>query len=819
MPEYSGQERELESLMVELGEQQYHSGAQRAAEMNAESRHGAVRWLVAQAMDPFVESLRSWRESVRKPKNSSAHRASMSSILKEVGVEQAAYLVTQVVFDGISQHRKWASICIQVGRVLNEEQGWQKYRRSHARHFAKLLKNTRNSTRSRRIKAIRESMRIKKIEHESWPIRKRTWVGQFMLLLFIESTGLVEAVVERDDRRLKFWKGKSIAPSVKYIVPTQACIDWLKRAHSKHAQMHPKYLPMVDVPIPWESLYGGGYATDLLASKPVVKVQFKAHEESLEAAGIPPVVLEAVNVAQEVPWEINQDVLEVMDHFWDNQVDVAGLGCALELDHAKFKGDKTSDAYKIWRFQRRKVSEYNRKSRSHRLLVSRLLATARLLEDKVPFYYPHFLDYRGRLYPRPPILNPQGDDKAKGLLRFSEGLPLDTPEAVYWFKVGIANSYGIDKVSFDERTSWVDENTEMIREIHKDPIECRAWASADEPWCFLAFALEYGEFLDDPEGFLSHLPVHQDGSNNGLQIYSLLLRDPVAARATNVISDEAPQDMYKAVAERMEELLDERIGDHFGGLWRDHFRKNGGIPRKLPKRIVMTIPYGLEQWTATTHIQDWYEEEFKVTFGNHPMGIEYRQACKYLGDLTWEATHAIVSSAGLGRDWLQEVASVVAKANIPLNWHSPTGFLCQQAHPKYNKARVRTAFGEKVSSVRIREPRTGEILEKKQVQSFPANFIHSLDAAIKDLVISKCAANGVRSLTTIHDSFGVHASNYPIMARALRESLAEVFSENLLESLREEIQAQLPEDAILPPSPTLGGLDPKAVLQSKYVFS
>ena len=60
----------------------------------------------------------------------------------------------------------------------------------------------------------------------------------------------------------------------------------------------------------------------------------------------------------------------------------------------------------------------------------------------------------------------------------------------------------------------------------------RWWLSADEPWQCLLSCRELATAMRNPEGpeaFLSRLPVHQDGSCNGLQHYAALGRDPVGA--------------------------------------------------------------------------------------------------------------------------------------------------------------------------------------------------------------------------------------------------------------------------------------------------
>jgi DNA-directed RNA polymerase len=52
------------------------------------------------------------------------------------------------------------------------------------------------------------------------------------------------------------------------------------------------------------------------------------------------------------------------------------------------------------------------------------LNVARSFRDISKIYFPHNIDFRGRLYPIPPHLNHMGADISRGLLLFAEGKKL-----------------------------------------------------------------------------------------------------------------------------------------------------------------------------------------------------------------------------------------------------------------------------------------------------------------------------------------------------------------------------------------------------------
>ena len=88
------------------------------------------------------------------------------------------------------------------------------------------------------------------------------------------------------------------------------------------------------------------------------------------------------------------------------------------------------------------------------------------------FYLPHNLDFRGRAYPIPPHLSHIGDDLSRGLLMFAEAKPLGE-RGLRWLKIHLANLYGFDKGSFDERTEFVMKHLDDIYDSAERPLEVR----------------------------------------------------------------------------------------------------------------------------------------------------------------------------------------------------------------------------------------------------------------------------------------------------------------------------------------------------------
>ena len=128
----------------------------------------------------------------------------------------------------------------------------------------------------------------------------------------------------------------------------------------------------------------------------------------------------------------------------------------------------------------------------------------------------------------------------------------------------------------------------------------RWWAESEEPWQTLACCMEIAKAIEsgDPENFISHFPVHQDGSCNGLQHYAALGRDQAGAESVNLAPSHLPQDVYSAVAALVEKL---RVRDAENGVQVAQVL-DGFIKRKVIKQTVMTTVYGVTRYGARLQI-------------------------------------------------------------------------------------------------------------------------------------------------------------------------------------------------------------------------
>jgi DNA-directed RNA polymerase len=385
---------------------------------------------------------------------------------------------------------------------------------------------------------------------------------------------------------------------------------------------------------------------------------------------------------------------------------------------------------------------------------------------------------------------------------------------VNWFLVAGATHWGEDKVSMAARIEWVHSHEEEILEVAADPITNDWWTDADEAWQFLAWCLEYGRWHEGGKSldFISHVTVGQDGSCNGCQHFSALLRDEVGGKAVNLTPSETPQDIYTDVLDRVVEKLEDLSSEE---ILARQWLKSGLLDRKIVKRQVMTLPYG-----ATKHgMQSMLMEHLKKLKGEG-VAIKLEEewpAGIFLTQIIFESINEVVVAASKAMDWLQRCAKKVAAAGLPLRWTTPHGFQVTQAYRARGRDRVRTQI---CGEVRLRlRPYKDAIDRKKQVAGISPNFVHSLDACHLLETVVACADGDTQlSWAAVHDSFGCHAADAPFLAETLREEFVRLYLENdPLEQFRQDVERDT--GIMLPDPPEKGVLDIFEVLKSTFFFA
>ena len=149
-----------------------------------------------------------------------------------------------------------------------------------------------------------------------------------------------------------------------------------------------------------------------------------------------------------------------------------------------------------------------------------------------------------------------------------------------------------------------------------------------------------------------------------------------------------------------------------------------------------------------------------------------RYPANFLAELIWQSMRETIVKAYEGMEYLQAIAGIVSKEQLPIYWTTPTGFKVLQAKRDTKDIRIETKIGGRV--VIINKDELPKISINKQKMSVAPNFIHSLDASVMMKTIDKAVRRGITHFAMIHDSYGTHAADAPALANILREAFVEM---------------------------------------------
>ena len=764
--------------------------------------------LLKRCMGPTIEAIEEYVTSKKR-----GQLRYIKDILSQLPVMEVAYItVAGVLLSQEHMNLPIQSVAEVVATGIADQIEYKGLKEKAPGYLAVVEKSIKTKNKAHRRRVLKSSMKRTQSLRLTWDKKTRIDVGYKLVSLLIEATGVVKLV-------RGITKNRNECLILKF---NDDVAEWVAQAHKKCEVLKPKMLPMVTPPVQWDSKVGGGYYTITLDLEKR-NVAGKADKQKKPAQAI----LDGLNSLQNTEWSVNKDILTVSNELINRDGQRLGV---LASDHdtyfpAKPWDETDDDAFKVWKelnpegFQQWKnetscAYELQVAQRSKSFAQAKIVAVARLMKEYKKIYFPWVLDFRGRAYPVANTLSPQGEDLSKAMLTFAEGKKIGDSGS-YWLAFQGANTFGNDKVSLDDRVQWVEDNQELILDSASDPLGGQKyWTDADKPWQFLAFCFEWAGYIKEGAEFKTRLPVAVDGSCNGLQHFSALLRDEVGGTATNLKALPERSDIYTIVAQKVAEKveLDALDEERHAVLW------NGLIDRKIIKRNVMTVPYGVTQRGMVDQI---------IAELKHKEGDAYRElkldiypASAYLGGVVHQAIEGVVESAVVGMNWFKEVVKVFNLADQPIRWTTPVGHQVYMHKLQTSTKRLKLITGETRVDLTIKT-QNDKLNTRKQINGISPNIIHSLDASHLISTVNSCVKKGITAFGMVHDSYGTHACDMPVLFDELRKEFVKMYSGDVMDDLRNQWIAQLPEEfgLQLPPVPAFGTLNINEVLESEYFFA
>jgi hypothetical protein len=444
---------------------------------------------------------------------------------------------------------------------------------------------------------------------------------------------------------------------------------------------------------------------------------------------------------------------------------------------------------------------------------------AQVIGDR-SFRMKHCCDWRGRVY-QVPLLNFQRADHIRAMFRFAKGKKLgnrrvghkldariDRGEArgysdLEMLEIHCANCHGEDKLPWDGRLQWIAGKREMIERIGNDPRRTfDEWRGVDSPFCFVAACCELVSAWNDPE-FESCLPIAFDGTANGLQHLSALVRDREAVERVNLIGDKR-SDIYGLVAKELGNVLEASAHEH-ATFWRSIWGNlDDRDRRKLVKQPAMTFPYGVERGGAVRQLA----EEFNRLLRHNAEPEE--GAFGFLVDRVFEAVARVLPGAAKCRTYLRSLAERRLERGGFLDWVSATGFPVFNTYREPDIVTVRTADGGEmeVANSEADAPRA-----EKAIRSAAPNFVHSQDAAHLIRVALAARDAGIENLVTIHDCFACLAADAAVVNHNIRFEFFKLYSE------AEWLMRLCERNGLTDMPPLAGDVDPENYIGGEYSWS
>ncbi|CAK9155961.1 unnamed protein product [Ilex paraguariensis] len=378
------------------------------------------------------------------------------------------------------------------------------------------------------------------------------------------------------------------------------------------------YMPMLVPPVKWTGYDKGAHL--FLPSYVMRTHGARQQREAVKSASreqLKP-VFEALDTLGSTKWRVNKRLLNVVDRIWSSGGRLADLVDRDDIALPAQPDTEDEAVLRKWRWKVKSVKKENRERHSQRCDIELKLVVARKLKDEEGFFYPHNLDFRGRAYPMHPHLNHLGSDVCRGILEFSEGRSLGK-SGLRWLKIHLANLFagGVDKLSHEGRIAFTENHLDDIFDSADRPLEGRRWwLNAEDPFQCLAVCINLSEALrsSSPETTISHIPIHQDGSCNGLQHYAALGRDKLGAAAVNLVAGEKPADVYSGIAARVLEIM-KRDSQKDPTAFPDALHARvliNQVDRKLVKQTVMTSVYGVTYIGARDQIKRRLKERHAI---------------------------------------------------------------------------------------------------------------------------------------------------------------------------------------------------------------
>lgn len=610
------------------------------------------------------------------------------------------------------------------------------------------------------------------------------------------------------------------------------------------------YKPMVCEPIPHTSLFdelSGYLVTRSPLLKKKVRVNGKVHDAltSFTFHNHPEFYAET-NKVQATPYTINRKVFEVLrslygkgKFFEEFPLSIEQKEATIDEEHQKVVSAQNKlNAYYAQRqgiefkevgvkgsnkLRKKVVSKWEEAVRK----TNDILSDAEFYAGYDKIWFPVYFDNRGRRFTYVPTgnLTYMGTELAKALLLFADQKAL-TKQGIRQLFYTLGNALGMDKLPLHikgiKAVKWWQAHESEFMNGNFD-VFVDEQSMFDEPINALAVVMELVSFKKD-SSYLSGYIAHRDARCSGASIIGTLLNDEKAMTLTSVLETsqkavERLPDAYQATAD-VGYALNVETQQRGAQALTAPFDAQASAPsslyfeehkEELFKRSVWKTPtmvysaYGASR--STIHSGKEGDGGNKKAFEEAGLNIDHLGA---FTDLMVSALETTLPSCAAYKDQMKKVSSEFLKANDYWGFINPV--------TKFPVIRRKTVVVEKELESpgifqRIRlvlKKTTDELNVRKAVSATSPDTIHAIDSTLLVMVGQK--VGDAFPIATIHDSIGSHPNDVPMVVKAYAESMYELATSNVIDSVFEQLGGVAPKKGTLSPDQF------EAIKNSKHVL-
>ena len=337
-----------------------------------------------------------------------------------------------------------------------------------------------------------------------------------------------------------------------------------------------------------------------------------------------------------------------------------------------------------------------------------------------PFYFVWRYDKRGRSYSSGYDLNLQSNEYGKALLSLFNKQVVTNLDNL---KIAIAGHAGQDKLTWSERINWFNQQLNLDVDTFDEPILGSKAIQA---------------YLDSKKGIPTGYTMSIDATASGLQVMSALSGCKITAKACNMVNTGNREDIYQAVTDKMNVLLD----------------VSQQVTRSDVKKPVMTTFYNSEANPKETFTEPQLEAFYASLDDTLPGALDVMEAINEYWDFD---------------------------SDVHM-WTLPDGHVAKVPVTEMTNIRIEVdELNHRTFTYRYNKQQPSE-----NYRSLVANIVHSVDGYVAREMVRRSHSMKIE-LIHIHDCFVFSPDHLQTVCQTYREILAEIANSDLLSDILSEI--------------------------------